>query len=78
MRTIGWSLLCASALLFVACGAVGALVAVAIDPSHVVVGANGAALGMLCAWLVDEVKARLPVWKHQSFADGTEEWVNCA
>lgn len=27
--------------------------------------------------LVDEVKARLPVWKRQSFADGTDEWVNC-
>lgn len=31
-----------------------------------------------CAWLVEEVKARLPVWKHQLFADGTTEWVNCA
>lgn len=30
----------------------------------------------LCARLVDEVKARLPVWKHQLFADGTDEWVN--
>jgi molybdopterin synthase catalytic subunit len=30
----------------------------------------------LCARLVDEVKARLPVWKHQLFDDGTEEWVN--
>jgi molybdopterin synthase catalytic subunit len=30
-----------------------------------------------CARLVDEVKARLPVWKHQLFRDGTEEWVNC-
>lgn len=30
-----------------------------------------------CARLVDEVKARLPVWKHQMFADGTDEWVNC-
>ena len=30
-----------------------------------------------CADLVDEVKARLPIWKHQSFADGTDEWVNC-
>lgn len=29
-----------------------------------------------CARLVDEVKARLPVWKHQVFADGTDEWVN--
>lgn len=31
----------------------------------------------LCAQLVDEVKARLPVWKRQVFADGAEEWVNC-
>jgi molybdopterin synthase catalytic subunit len=31
-----------------------------------------------CARVVDTVKARLPVWKHQFFADGTEEWVNSA
>jgi molybdopterin synthase catalytic subunit len=31
----------------------------------------------LCARLVDEVKARLPVWKRQVFTDGEEEWVNC-
>ncbi|GAA0724805.1 molybdenum cofactor biosynthesis protein MoaE [Dactylosporangium roseum] len=31
----------------------------------------------LCARLVDEVKARLPVWKRQVFTDGSEEWVNC-
>ncbi|CRK61285.1 Molybdenum cofactor biosynthesis protein MoaB [Alloactinosynnema sp. L-07] len=30
-----------------------------------------------CADLVDEVKARLPIWKHQKFTDGTDEWVNC-
>ncbi|HEX3786936.1 MAG TPA: molybdenum cofactor biosynthesis protein MoaE [Pseudonocardiaceae bacterium] len=30
-----------------------------------------------CAQLVDEIKDRLPVWKRQTFADGTEEWVNC-
>jgi molybdopterin synthase catalytic subunit len=29
-----------------------------------------------CARLVDEVKTRLPVWKHQFFTDGTDEWVN--
>ena len=29
-----------------------------------------------CADLVEEVKARLPIWKHQRFADGTDEWVN--
>ena len=31
-----------------------------------------------CAELVDEVKRQLPVWKHQSFADGTDEWVGSA
>lgn len=31
-----------------------------------------------CARLVDAVKKRLPVWKHQFFADGTDEWVNWA
>jgi molybdopterin synthase catalytic subunit len=31
-----------------------------------------------CARLVDTVKERLPVWKHQFFADGTEEWVGSA
>jgi molybdopterin synthase catalytic subunit len=31
----------------------------------------------VCATLVDEVKAQLPVWKHQIFTDGSDEWVNC-
>ena len=31
-----------------------------------------------CEHLVDTIKARLPVWKHQFFADGTEEWVGSA
>ncbi|HEY3998878.1 MAG TPA: molybdenum cofactor biosynthesis protein MoaE, partial [Candidatus Xenobia bacterium] len=31
----------------------------------------------VCAELVDEVKRQLPIWKHQVFADGTDEWVNC-
>lgn len=30
-----------------------------------------------CAELVDEVKARLPIWKRQVFGDGAEEWVAC-
>lgn len=30
------------------------------------------------ALLVDEVKARLPVWKRQVFTDGTDEWVGSA
>jgi molybdopterin synthase catalytic subunit len=31
-----------------------------------------------CELLVDTVKARLPVWKHQFFADGADEWVGSA
>lgn len=37
---------------------------------------RGAAFDV-CSRLVDEVKHRLPVWKRQLFADGTDEWVNC-
>ncbi|WP_232661662.1 molybdenum cofactor biosynthesis protein MoaE [Pseudonocardia sp. TRM90224] len=29
-----------------------------------------------CAELVEQVKKLLPVWKHQSFTDGSDEWVN--
>jgi molybdopterin synthase catalytic subunit len=25
--------------------------------------------------LIDEVKSRVPIWKHQRFADGSDEWV---
>lgn len=39
--------------------------------------AHRAAAFAACARLVDEVKARLPIWKRQVFSDGTEEWVNC-
>lgn len=31
----------------------------------------------ICGRFVDEVKHRLPIWKRQVFADGTDEWVNC-
>ena len=39
--------------------------------------AHRAAAFAACARLVDEAKARLPIWKHQVFEDGTDEWVNC-
>jgi molybdopterin synthase catalytic subunit len=39
--------------------------------------AHRAAAFAACARLVDEVKARLPIWKRQVFTDGTDEWVNC-
>ncbi len=44
----------------------------------VVAAAHREAAFAACAALVDLTKERLPVWKHQVFADGTDEWVNCA
>ena len=49
-----------------------AALVVAVSAAH-----RAEAFGASAA-LVDEVKARLPVWKHQVFGDGTDEWVNCA
>ena len=31
-----------------------------------------------CRRVIDEVKARVPIWKREHYADGTEGWVNCA
>jgi molybdopterin synthase catalytic subunit len=28
-----------------------------------------------CRFLIDEVKARVPVWKHEFYADSTDVWV---
>ena len=44
-------------------------VVVAVATAH---RAEAFAAGKL---LIDELKARVPIWKHQRFADGGEEWV---
>ncbi|MGH3249871.1 MAG: molybdenum cofactor biosynthesis protein MoaE [Trebonia sp.] len=31
-----------------------------------------------CHALIDELKSTVPVWKHQRFTDGTDEWVGSA
>lgn len=28
-----------------------------------------------CRFFIDELKSRVPIWKHQVFADGSDEWV---
>ena len=53
-----------------AIGDAALVVAVAAD--------HRAAAFATCARLVDAVKERIPVWKHQFFADGGDEWVNSA
>ena len=29
-----------------------------------------------CRYIIDEAKARLPIWKREHWADGTSEWVH--
>ena len=31
-----------------------------------------------CAYIIDTVKQRVPIWKREHYVDGTDEWVNCA
>jgi molybdopterin synthase catalytic subunit len=55
--------------------------ALSIGDAALVVSVSSAHRGVAfeeCAQIVDLVKEHLPVWKHQFFADGSEEWVNCA
>jgi molybdopterin synthase catalytic subunit len=43
-----------------------------------VASAHRGAAFAACAALVDRVKAEVPIWKHQRFADGSDEWVGSA
>jgi molybdopterin synthase catalytic subunit len=31
-----------------------------------------------CRQIIDEAKARVPIWKKEHYASGTTEWINCA
>lgn len=50
----------------------------AVGDIAVVVGVSAAHRGEafdVCRELIDEFKATVPIWKHQRFADGEQEWV---
>jgi len=50
----------------------------AIGDAAVIVATTAAHRGQAFAAsqaLIDALKAEVPIWKHQLFADGTEEWV---
>lgn len=32
---------------------------------------------LACRYIIDEIKARLPVWKKELYVDGEAEWVDC-
>ena len=29
-----------------------------------------------CRWIIDEVKARVPIWKHERYRDANPEWLH--
>ena len=29
-----------------------------------------------CRWIIDEVKARVPIWKHERYAEGDAAWLH--
>lgn len=31
-----------------------------------------------CRYVIDETKARVPIWKKEHYLDGASEWINCA
>jgi len=31
-----------------------------------------------CRYIIDEAKARIPIWKRERYADGGTAWINCA
>jgi molybdopterin synthase catalytic subunit len=31
-----------------------------------------------CSFIIAEVKARVPLWKKEHYADGSSAWINCA
>lgn len=31
-----------------------------------------------CRYIIDEVKARVPIWKKEHYASGASQWINCA
>ena len=43
----------------------------------VTAGHRDAAFGA-CRYIIDETKARMPIWKKEHYADGATEWINCA
>lgn len=31
-----------------------------------------------CEFIINEIKKRVPIWKRETYADGSTSWVNCA
>ena len=43
-----------------------------------VAAAHRDAAFVACRWIIDEVKERVPIWKHERYADGQADWIHPA
>jgi molybdopterin synthase catalytic subunit len=43
-----------------------------------VAAAHRDAAFVACRWIIDEVKSRVPIWKHERYADGEAGWIHPA
>ena len=62
-----------------ACGCVHRIGDLAIGDVAVWVGVSAAHRGAAfdtCRWIIDEVKSRVPSWKHERYADGRSDWLH--
>lgn len=51
----------------------------AIGDMAVWVGVSAGHRGMAfdaCRWILDEVKSRVPIWKHERYMDGNTQWLH--
>ena len=51
----------------------------AIGDLAVWVGVSAAHRGVAfdtCRWIIDEVKSRVPIWKHERYLDGQSDWLH--
>lgn len=55
---------------------VGDLVVGDVAVAVVAAAAHRDAAFAACRWVVDEVKRRVPIWKRETYADGTVAWVD--
>ena len=62
-----------------ACGCVHRIGDLAVGDIAVWVGVSAAhrdAAFAACRWIIDQVKARVPIWKHERYADGDAGWLH--
>jgi molybdopterin synthase catalytic subunit len=57
---------------------IGALEIGDIAVACVAAGAHREEAFAACRYVIEEVKRRVPIWKRERYADGTEAWVNPA